>query len=203
MSLYKIRSPEALKNLEVESQILDERGYATYETVHVRKDGTFMPLEISARNRGCRTAGFMDRVSHANKTLHNHSSYCLVGVRAPGGGASAGGVLGQHGAAAGAIVGILTAPSSGKDTRKKIAKKSGELKADLEEKYHKISKKISELEADTVEDFKEKFYDVKGTIKDKYAHVSSKVKDLEKELATKMEELKKQAKEVDSKAKTV
>ena len=73
----------------------------------------------------------------------------------------------------------------------------------MEEKYHKISKKISELEADTVDDFKEKFYDVKGTIKDKYAHVSSKVKDLEKELATKMEELKKQAKEVDSKAKTV
>lgn len=49
MSLYKIRSPEALKTLEVESQILEERGYATYETVHVRKDGTLMPLEISAR----------------------------------------------------------------------------------------------------------------------------------------------------------
>jgi len=49
MGLYKIRSPEALKSLEVESQILEERGYATYETIHVRKDGTLMPLEISAR----------------------------------------------------------------------------------------------------------------------------------------------------------
>ncbi len=49
MSLYEIRSPEALKALEVESQILEERGFATYETVHVRKDGSLMPLEISAR----------------------------------------------------------------------------------------------------------------------------------------------------------
>lgn len=49
MSLYEIRSPEARNALEGENQILEERGNATYETVHVRKDGTFMPLEISAR----------------------------------------------------------------------------------------------------------------------------------------------------------
>lgn len=49
MSLHNIRSPEALKALEKESRILEEIGYATYETVHVRKDGTHMPLEISAR----------------------------------------------------------------------------------------------------------------------------------------------------------
>ncbi len=49
MSLYNIRSPEALQSLEQEIRILDEIGYSTYETVHVRKDGTYMPLEISAR----------------------------------------------------------------------------------------------------------------------------------------------------------
>jgi len=49
MNLSKIRAPEAVKDLENESRILDEKGYATYETVHVRKDGTLMPLEISGR----------------------------------------------------------------------------------------------------------------------------------------------------------
>jgi PAS domain S-box-containing protein len=49
MSLSKIRAPGAVKDLENESRILDERGYSTYETVHVRKDGTTMPVEISAR----------------------------------------------------------------------------------------------------------------------------------------------------------
>jgi PAS domain S-box-containing protein len=49
MSLSKIRAPGAVKDLEHESRILDEKGYATYETVHIRKDGTLMPLEISAR----------------------------------------------------------------------------------------------------------------------------------------------------------
>ena len=49
MSLSKIRAPGSVKDLENESRILDEKGYATYETVHVRKDGSLMPLEISAR----------------------------------------------------------------------------------------------------------------------------------------------------------
>ena len=49
LSLSKIRAPDALKELENESRILDEKGFATYETVHVRKDGTTMPVEISAR----------------------------------------------------------------------------------------------------------------------------------------------------------
>ncbi|TFG43532.1 MAG: PAS domain S-box protein, partial [Bacteroidia bacterium] len=49
MSLSKIRAPGAIKELENENRILDEKGYATYETVHIRKDGTLMPLEISAR----------------------------------------------------------------------------------------------------------------------------------------------------------
>ncbi len=49
MSLAKIRAPSAVKELENESRILDEKGYSTYETVHIRKDGTLMPVEISAR----------------------------------------------------------------------------------------------------------------------------------------------------------
>lgn len=49
MSLAKIRAPSTVKELENESRILDEKGYSTYETVHVRKDGTLMPVEISAR----------------------------------------------------------------------------------------------------------------------------------------------------------
>lgn len=49
MSLSKIRAPGAVKDLENENRILDERGYSTYETIHVRKDGTTMPVEISAR----------------------------------------------------------------------------------------------------------------------------------------------------------
>ena len=49
MSLSKIRAPGAVQDLENETRILDEKGFATYETVHIRKDGTLMPLEISAR----------------------------------------------------------------------------------------------------------------------------------------------------------
>jgi PAS domain S-box-containing protein len=49
MSLSKIRAPVAVKDLENENRILDEKGYSTYETVHIRKDGTTMPVEISAR----------------------------------------------------------------------------------------------------------------------------------------------------------
>jgi PAS domain S-box-containing protein len=49
MSLLKIKAPGALKDLENENRILDEIGYSMYETVHIRKDGTLMPVEISAR----------------------------------------------------------------------------------------------------------------------------------------------------------
>ena len=49
MSLSKIRAPGAIKALENESRILEEKGFSTYETIHVRKDGTQIPVEISAR----------------------------------------------------------------------------------------------------------------------------------------------------------
>ncbi len=43
MSLTKIRAPGALKDLEEENRMIDEIGYATYETTHIRKDGTIIP----------------------------------------------------------------------------------------------------------------------------------------------------------------
>jgi PAS domain S-box-containing protein len=49
MNLKEIRAPGALKNLREENRILDEKGFATYETYHKRKDGTILPVEISAR----------------------------------------------------------------------------------------------------------------------------------------------------------
>jgi PAS domain S-box-containing protein len=49
MSLSKIRAPGAVKELEKENRIIDEKGYSTYETLHIKKDGTLMPVEISAR----------------------------------------------------------------------------------------------------------------------------------------------------------
>lgn len=49
MNLTEIRAPGAVESLKSETRILDEKGYATYETLHVRKDGTTIPVEISAR----------------------------------------------------------------------------------------------------------------------------------------------------------
>ncbi|MDP4222584.1 MAG: PAS domain S-box protein [Bacteroidota bacterium] len=49
MNLAEIRAPGAAESLEKEKKVLDEIGFATYETMHVRKDGTLLPVEISAR----------------------------------------------------------------------------------------------------------------------------------------------------------
>lgn len=49
MNLKEITAPGAVRDIAEESKILDEIGFATYETVHVRKDGTVLPVEISAR----------------------------------------------------------------------------------------------------------------------------------------------------------
>jgi len=48
-NLAKIRAPGALKDLDKETKVIDEIGYSTYETVHLRKDGSTVPVEISAR----------------------------------------------------------------------------------------------------------------------------------------------------------
>lgn len=49
MNLKEITAPGAVRDIAEESKILDEKGFATYETFHVRKDGTVLPVEISAR----------------------------------------------------------------------------------------------------------------------------------------------------------
>ena len=49
MNISKIRAPGTIKDLMQEKRILDEKGYATFETAHIRKDGTIIPVEISAR----------------------------------------------------------------------------------------------------------------------------------------------------------
>jgi len=97
------------------------------------------------------------------------------------------------GAATGAVAGLLLAPASGKETREKIADKTGELKSDLDRKFNELSQKIKDLDGDSVKEFKEKFYEVKDSVKEKYDQMSAKVKDLEKELTEKMESLKKES----------
>lgn len=49
INLSEIRAAGTAVSLEKEKKILDEVGFATYETMHIRKDGTLLPVEISAR----------------------------------------------------------------------------------------------------------------------------------------------------------
>tara|TARA_R110000787_G_scaffold43372_1_gene106414 strand:+ start:23010 stop:23372 length:363 start_codon:yes stop_codon:yes gene_type:complete len=99
------------------------------------------------------------------------------------------------GAIVGAAAGILLAPESGEETRKKIAHKTSELKEDLEAKLKDVSEKIKNLENEALTGFKEKFYDVKGKIKDQYAHLSDKVESIEEDILSKYKGLEKEAKE--------
>ena len=60
------------------------------------------------------------------------------------------------GAAAGAILGILFAPSKGSDTREKIKDKAKKLSGDWEEKLCKAEQKIKNIKEDIEEAIKEK-----------------------------------------------
>lgn len=63
------------------------------------------------------------------------------------------------GLAAGAVIGILFAPAKGKDTRKKITKKSEDLMDDIKEKFDDVLESISEKYQEVkeeVSDIKEK-----------------------------------------------
>ena len=48
------------------------------------------------------------------------------------------------GAAAGAVLGILFAPDKGSETRKKIAKKTGDLGDTVKQKFNEFGEKITE-----------------------------------------------------------
>ncbi len=49
MNLSKITFPANVKDLGTEKKNLEESGFATFETRHIRKDSTSIPVEISAR----------------------------------------------------------------------------------------------------------------------------------------------------------
>ena len=49
MNMSRLRAPDTIKDLAREKSILDEIGYATFETAHMRKDNSVIPVEISAR----------------------------------------------------------------------------------------------------------------------------------------------------------
>src|SRR5664280_960230 len=49
MKLDKIRAPESLPQFQGNLDTVDENEYATFETVHLRKDNTTFPIEISSR----------------------------------------------------------------------------------------------------------------------------------------------------------
>jgi two-component system, sensor histidine kinase and response regulator len=49
MKIKELRAPETVSQLHEQLKIIDEKEFATYETVHKRKDNTAFPIEISAR----------------------------------------------------------------------------------------------------------------------------------------------------------
>ena len=49
LNVSKLMAPGSAKEMEKERKKLDEIGYSTYEATHIRKDGTKLPVEISAR----------------------------------------------------------------------------------------------------------------------------------------------------------
>jgi PAS domain S-box-containing protein len=48
-NVRKLRPPEQFSQLDEKIKILNDTGSSTYETIHVRKDGTSFPVEVSAR----------------------------------------------------------------------------------------------------------------------------------------------------------
>lgn len=49
MNLTTLLAPGSLNKMSEEKKIMDSRGQATFEIYHRRKDGTFVPLEVSSR----------------------------------------------------------------------------------------------------------------------------------------------------------
>ncbi|NSW95487.1 MAG: PAS domain S-box protein, partial [Bacteroidales bacterium] len=49
LPLSKITADESMRNIAEQKKILDEKGSATYEAYHKRRDGTVFPVEVSSR----------------------------------------------------------------------------------------------------------------------------------------------------------
>ena len=49
MNIRDLRNPESLIQLDDDIKTIDEKEFATLETMHIRKDKTVFPIEISAR----------------------------------------------------------------------------------------------------------------------------------------------------------
>ncbi|MDT0553912.1 YtxH domain-containing protein [Urechidicola vernalis] len=90
------------------------------------------------------------------------------------------------GVAAGAVAGLMLAPSSGKETREALKNKTKGLKADLDAK-------LNALDENVVDDLKEKFSDVKEEASAEYKKVAAKVRKLEQEIEDKIKSLRQQA----------
>lgn len=99
------------------------------------------------------------------------------------------------GVAAGAVVGLLIAPTSGKETREKLKESVANFKDDLDKKLNKLS---SKLDDETINDIKDQFGNLKGKAKEEYDVIAKKVKDLEQEIEAKINHLKKQAANINS-----
>lgn len=105
------------------------------------------------------------------------------------------------GAAAGVVLGMLYAPEEGKETRRKIKVKAGDLKDQavdqygkasetVKEKYNEVSAKVKDQYGNISTTFKETANNVANTVKDGYdkykdqaiAKTTDVVKDIETEL---------------------
>ena len=72
------------------------------------------------------------------------------------------------GAEAGLILGMLYAPEEGKETRKKIKDKAGDLKDQAKNKYGEVSEKVKDQYSNISSTFKETANNVAHTVKDGY-----------------------------------
>ena len=91
------------------------------------------------------------------------------------------------GVAAGAVAGLLLAPTSGKESRSKLKETSRNFKEDVEDKLKSLSDKI---DRESLNDLKETFKGSKGKLKDEYDTIAKKVKDLEQEIEAKIKSIK-------------
>jgi gas vesicle protein len=87
------------------------------------------------------------------------------------------------GAAAGVVTGLLTAPKSGKETRKDLKNKAGELKGTAERKLKEAHKELDKLSNEA----KDKAKELQGKAKeemDAYAHKADDLKERVKSAIT-------------------